>query len=308
VVILANVADPGPYAAKLVDFVRQGGGLIITGGENVTNEGYNAPLRDLLPAPLRKRRNLVDLSAKGGVPMALPSNTEILFSAFSRGGRSALTKITARRILTFETFKQSDTLRVLSEWEGGLPALVERKVGRGRVLVWTSTFDLGWGNAPIQSAFMPLIQRMITVLGGGGAGSSERLEVPVGEPVSLALPPGLLASGPEPLLLGPDGEAVAFQLQGREDAIIRFHPRLPGAFSLGLEGAPPIAWIAANVAPEESDVRVSKRIAAVEAEIAPELFMREARLARPLLLAAIALLLLQALLSKALSGGRNEAA
>jgi hypothetical protein len=308
VVILANVADPGPYAAKLVDFVRQGGGLIITGGENVTNEGYNGPLRDLLPAPLRKRRNLVDLSAQGGIPLALPSTSEPLFSAFSRGGRSALTKITARRVLTFEAFKQTDSLRVLAEWEGGIPALLERRVGRGRVLVWTSTFDLGWGNAPIQSAFMPLIQRMISLLGGAGSGSSERLQVRAGEPVSLALPQGLMSSGPEPLLIGPDGEPVGFQIQGQENPILRFHPRTPGAYSLGLEGAPPMAWIAANVAPEESDVRVSRPLAAVEAEIAPELFMREARLARPLLLGAMALLFFQALLSKLLMRGQHEAA
>ena len=172
VVILANVADPGPYAAALVDFVRQGGGLIISGGENVTKESYNGALRDLLPAPLRKRRNLVDLSARGGVPLALPSVEAPLFKAFSRGGRMALTRMTARRVLTFEAFQQTGDLQVLAEWEGGIPALIERRVGRGRVLVWTSTFDLGWGNAPIQSAFMPLIQRMISVLGGGAAGTA----------------------------------------------------------------------------------------------------------------------------------------
>jgi hypothetical protein len=308
VVILANVSDPGPYAAKLVDFVRQGGGLIITGGENVTNEGYNGPLRDLLPAPLRKRRNLVNLSAIGGIPLALPNAAEPLFSAFSRGGRGALTKITARRVLTFESFKQDDSIRVLAEWEGGIPALVERKVGRGRVLVWTSTFDLGWGNAPIQSAFMPLIQRMISVLGAAGSGDSERLEVRVGEPVSLNLPLGLGAPGPEPLLTGPDGSVVAFKLEGQNPAVLRFHPRTPGAYSLGLEGAPPMAWIAANVPAEESDVRVTHPLAEVEAEIAPELFMREARLSRPLLRGAMLFFLLQAIFSKILQGRQNESA
>jgi hypothetical protein len=308
VVILANVADPGPYSGKLVDFVRQGGGLIITGGENVTNKGYNGPLRDLLPAKLRKRRNLVDLSATGGIPLALPAATEPLFAAFMRGGRSALTKIAARRVLTFEAFKQTDSIRVLAEWEGGIPALVERKVGQGRVLVWTSTFDLGWGNAPIQSAFMPLIQRMISVLGGAGSGASERLTVRVGESVNVILPANLGASGPEPLLIGPDGKALAFQITGQDPPVLRFHPRVPGAYSLGLEGAPPMAWIAANVPEEESDVRVTHRLAEVEAEIAPELFMREAHLARPLLWGGLVFLLVQALFSKVLQRRQDEAA
>jgi hypothetical protein len=307
VVILANVADPGPYASKLVDFVRQGGGLILSGGENVTKEGYNGPLRDLLPAPLRKRRNLVDLAARGGVPLALPETQAALFSAFTRGGRSALTRITARRVLTFEGLRSSEDVEILAEWEGGIPALVQRKVGRGKVLVWTATFDLGWGNAPIQSAFMPLVQRMITVLGGTGSGQSERLEVDVGAPVALALPKGLVGNELEPMLLGPDKEPVPFQIDGREDAVLRFFPRKPGAYSLEIEGAPPMAWIAANSAPLESDVRVTQRIAAVEAEMAPELFLREMRLARPLFAAALGFLLLQAILGRWLLRGSDEA-
>lgn len=308
VVILANVSDPGPFAPKLVDFVRQGGGLVISGGENVTNEGYNAPLRDLLPASLRKRRNLVDLSARGGVPLALPSIEEPLFKAFTRGGRSALTRMTARRILTFEAFKESENVRILARWEGGHPALVERRVGRGRVLVWTSTFDLGWGNAPIQAAFMPLMQRIVGLLGGGEVGGGERIEVAVGEPVVSPIPAGILSMEPEPILKGPDGQTVPFQLEGKEELVLRFYPKLPGAYALGVDGAPPSVWIAANVASEESDVRVTKRLATVESEIAPELFMREARLAQPLIWGAIGLGLLQAVFARILARREHEAA
>ena len=109
------------------------------------------------------------------------------------------------------------------------------------------------------------------------------------------------------MLLGPDKEPVPFQIDGREDAVLRFFPRKPGAYSLEIEGAPPMAWIAANSVPLESDVRVTQRIAAVEAEMAPELFLREMRLARPLFAAALGFLLLQAILGRWLLRGSDEA-
>ena len=250
----------------------------------------------------------MDLSARGGVPLALPSTESPLFRAFSRGGRLALTRITARRVLTFEAFQQSADLRVLAEWEGGIPALIEREVGRGRVLVWTSTFDLGWGNAPIQSAFMPLIQRMISVLGGGAAGNSERMEVEVGSQAQLVLPEGLWGSGTEPVMMGPSGSPVAFQVEGTQRPILRFFPKLPGAYALQIEGAPPMAWIAANSPLKESDVRVSDRLAAIEAEMAPELFLRELRLARGLLWASLMFFVLQGAWGGWLMRRRNEPA
>ena len=44
VVFLANVADPRPFGPLLVDFVRKGGNLVISGGNNVTADRYNAAL------------------------------------------------------------------------------------------------------------------------------------------------------------------------------------------------------------------------------------------------------------------------
>ena len=157
---------------QLVDFVRQGGGLILSGGENVTKEGYNGPLRDLLPAPLRKRRNLVDLAARGGVPLALPETQAALFSAFTRGGRSALTRITARRVLTFEGLRSSRMSR-FAEWEGESGARSAQGGSREGACL-DCYLRLGVGQCSDQ-CFMPLVQRMIT-FGGHRFGTGERLK------------------------------------------------------------------------------------------------------------------------------------
>ena len=298
VAFLANVSDPGPHASRLVDFVREGGGLVIGGGENVTPQRYNSALRDLLPAPLRKARNLVALDASGGVALALPDATIPLFSAFSRSGRSALSKMWARRVLTFEPYLESDTVRTLARWRGGIPAIVERKVGKGRVLVWTSTFDLQWSNAPLQAAFMPLVQRLVGELGGAAQGGAERLTAVVGERVAIELVDSIGVQ--DPVVTGPDGETVAHRID--RDSRLRFSPKRPGAYTVQYAGVPALAEVAVNTPLTESNLDVPLELVELEAELAPELFMRKAGLGLPAIWLALACWLVQSVLARVLSG------
>ncbi len=295
VVFLANVAEPGPYAARLVDFVRAGGGLVVSGGENVTAQRYNGVLRDLLPSLLRKSRNLVGLDATGGNPLVLPDGDLPVFRAFNRSGRAGLARITARRVLTFEPFSESEEVRTLATWEGGIPALVERQVGLGRVLVWTSTLDTGWGNAPLQAAFLPLIQQLVGALGGEAQGSGSRHQGLVGTQVTVPL--GSILQSHDPVLRNQEGVEVPYRREETRDGIV-FTPHRPGAYHLSLEGAAPLAWIAINTDPVESNLTPGLELAEAEAEIAPELFLREASLGLGALWAALALLLLQGLVSR----------
>jgi len=300
VVFLANLSDPGPYAAGLVDFVRAGGGLVISGGENVTSSRYNGSLRDLLPSPLRRVRNLVGLDATGGVPLALPDVDIPLFSTFTRAGRADLAKMTARRVLTLEPFSESEGLRTLARWEGGMAALVERKVGRGKVLLWTSTLDLEWGSAPLQASFMPLIQQIVGVLGGESRGGGAHHVAQVGNWVEVPLAD--VESSALPVLTGPEGAKL--HRMDRKGAL-RFLPRDPGGWSVAYEGVPPLAQVAVNIAPEESDITPGRELIAIQAELAPELFARRAGLGLPALWLAVVLWCLQALLGRWLARGET---
>ena len=76
VVFLANVSDPAPAAAPLVDFVQQGGSVVISMGSNVTAERYNGALAKLI-SPLRKAVALTN-PGEPGVPTAIP-NTDSVF-------------------------------------------------------------------------------------------------------------------------------------------------------------------------------------------------------------------------------------
>ncbi len=296
VVYLANLSDPAAWSTTLVDFVRAGGGLVLSLGSNATADRYNGALRELLPAELRKARSLVPLGAERGVPLVLPDFEHPLFTPFTRKGRRALAEVEVRVAWTLEPFTQSETVSTLLSLADGNPVLVERKVGRGRVLLWTSTLDKDWTNLPLQAAFLPLVQRVTSWLGGEAGLATSRFEGLVGLPVAVPLPDG----GGDPRLSGPAGEDLPYVLSSGSEPAVVFTPKGPGAYALAFEGSAPFARVAVNTDPLESDIRVDQALAAVEARLEPELFLRRAELGLWGVWLAVLLLAGQAVLSRVL--------
>jgi len=293
VVFLANLGDPSQVAGRLNEFVRSGGGLVISLGSNTTAERYNAALSGLLPAPLRQVRAL-STSGEAGEPLTLPNTSHPLFAPFARGGRSAFGRVELSRVFTMDPFEDGGGVETLLRLESGIPVLVSREVGRGRVLLLTTTIDLGWTDLPLQAVFMPLVQRITAWLGGEAGGGEERRSVQVGETVSIPLPEGV----DEASVGGPRGPVPA---QVRNGAI-SFRVELAGAYMVESPGSPPLAWIAANVDPEESDVRPGPSLVSLAAEVDPDRYLQRRELSAWLMLGGLALALLQALVS----GFRSE--
>ena len=279
VVFLANVADPRRFGPRLTEFVRGGGNLVISAGDNVTADRYNAALGGILPARFRKARSVAS-PGEEGVPVALPDVEEPLFAPFRRGGRSSFTRIRSHKLLTFEPYRDdtNEGVRTLLRYDNGMPALVERRIGQGRVVVWTGTLDVGWGNLPLQSVFMPLVQRLVSYLGGEAGVGAERFEGVVGQPVVVPLPDLAL----EPTVVGPDGQPARSRIEG---AKLLFTPQTAGAYRLEIPSAPPLAFVAVNTDPDESDVRRYDSVEEIERDIAPQLLTRHMDLSRPLAVA-----------------------
>lgn len=288
IVFLANVADPRPFGPLLTDFVRRGGNLVVSGGDNVTAARYNAALSGILPAALRKPRG-VAAPGEDGVPMTLPDVSPAMLRPFRRGGRAAFTKIRSHTLLTFEPYRDVEgEIETLLRYDNGMPALVQRRIGQGRVMVWTSTFDLGWGNLPLQSVFMPLVQRIVSYLGGEAGQSAARFEGTVGQSVVVPLPDRAI----EPTVIGPDGAPARSRIDG---ARLLFTPDRAGAYELQLPSAPSMAFVAVNTDPEESDVRRYDSVAAVERALSPDLLTQRMDLSRLALALGLLLLVGQAL-------------
>lgn len=56
--------------------------------------------------------------------------------------------------------------RVLARLEDGTPVLIEKRIGAGRLLIFTSTFDNLANDLPLHAAFVPFIERTAAYLAG----------------------------------------------------------------------------------------------------------------------------------------------
>lgn len=138
--------------------------------------------------------------------------------------------------------------KVLARLNDGTPLILERQIGEGKVLVFTSTFDRLSNDLPLHAAWVPFVQQSANYLGGGGA------EQPVNVPVDSYVE---LRSGNEKgaaaEVLGPDGKRL---LSLEEAANARnFAVRTEGFFELKTANGRQ-SLIAAHADRRESDLAV----------------------------------------------------
>ncbi|HJL38324.1 MAG TPA: VWA domain-containing protein, partial [Polyangiaceae bacterium LLY-WYZ-15_(1-7)] len=192
VVVLANAPAPSPVlAAALRRHVAGGGGLLVTGGDQVQPRAYRARLGELLPATLSPARSpgLLATEAEAGLPR--------------------LEGVPTRRALGLEPELGAE---VWARFDDGGTALVAQREGRGRVAVLATSVDDDWSELPYRPGFLPFSVELLRRLASGRA--SPRAAVEAGE--ALPLPPGARVRRPdgEVLTVGEEGLFEATELPG----------------------------------------------------------------------------------------------
>ena len=80
----------------------------------------------------------------------------------------------AARFFRHTAIEPGEEDRVAISLDTGSPLLLERVLGSGRVLVFTSSLDREWNDLPVQPVFVPLVAGIANHLLGGAGFSSER--------------------------------------------------------------------------------------------------------------------------------------
>lgn len=215
--ILANVRALSPELAPAIgERVRAGMGLWITVGDRVSAAEYNARYGDLLPLLLREAvyaGTAVGRAEARGEAVAPAQLSHPMFAGFDReqaGGDLDFGSARCKRMFLLEPDARRGADIALA-FSSGAPALLTRRVGRGRVALLTTTVDRDWGDLPLRPGFVPLVTQTVEWLVGaqrGGRGST----VPVGgakslaraEPYTVTTPGG----GTVPVTPARDGAAV----------------------------------------------------------------------------------------------------
>jgi Aerotolerance regulator N-terminal/von Willebrand factor type A domain len=155
VVILNDVPVSQALADSLGVLAERGGGALVIFGPHGT---WPSGGRDVLPAV---PASVVDRSTGDAGRLGMIEYGHPVFDLF-RAPRTG--DFSAARFYGYRGFAGNATGQVLARFDDGAPALIERKVGRGRVLAWASTVDLTWNDLALKPVFLPFIHRIVRYL------------------------------------------------------------------------------------------------------------------------------------------------
>jgi uncharacterized membrane protein len=194
VVILNDVPVSQLTAERLAQFVQRGGGLFTALGERATWPSTVAGVLPLVPGPAADRTK--------GTPGRVGSVDygHAVFESF-RAPRSG--DFSVARFYHYRTGTVEPGAHILARFDDGAPALVERKVGIGRVVAWTSSLDVTWNDLALKPVFLPFMHRVAANL---ASYTQRRPAMTVGE-VLPAFAQGARTGG-EALALTPSGSRL----------------------------------------------------------------------------------------------------
>ena len=246
VVILNDAPVAQLTAERLGAFVARGGGLLIALGNRASWPSTAGASGDILPATPGQP---VDRTSGQAARLGALEYGHPIFEPF-RAPRSG--DFSGARFYGYRAVTPAKDARIIARFDDGAPALVERRVGSGRVLVWTSTLDLQGNDLPLKSVFLPFVHRMVTTLASYAERPSWQTVGDVLEAGRSAPVPGTVRQVTPRVVLTPSGERVTLDGEG-PDVLELVEQGFYEVRGQGRDAAPPMT-VASNIDLGESDL------------------------------------------------------
>jgi hypothetical protein len=264
-VILSNVRSlSAPAWQKLREFVRGGGGLLVFAGDELDPAAYTPTAsQGVLPVSVKEKRSEPEKTSLEASDAQHP-----LFAPFAGGMNGDLSVRAFRSYLVLDAAPETSA-RVLARFRGSSPALVERELGSGRVLVYASSADPSWNDLPSYGApYVPLMHLLVRHATGRTAAP---VSATVGESITVPLP---RRHGSKAQVVWAGGRADDYVLEADQRELLVERAPTKGNVVLSIDAAP-VGGFAVNVDPRESR---RDRIAAADllAGFSPESYVRTA--------------------------------
>lgn len=228
--------DVAPVASTaLTEWINGGGGVVVVAGRRLA--ARRGALSPLVPGTMS---GLADRLADRGGTLRDVRSEHPLFTPF-REAPEALGAVRAWRYARIDAEPTSD---VLARFDDGLPAVLERRVGDGRVLLLALPLDNQAGDFPLQPAFLPFVRQLALHGSGRDAAplwrsTSENWELPT----TLS----------NPVVTAPDGALLRPTLDTAGAAVPLADAGVYRAYAEQASGEP-AALLAVNVPPSESEL------------------------------------------------------
>jgi hypothetical protein len=238
VIVVINAANLGSVQRKtLKAWVEKGGSLLLAPAARVDAAAFNRFFYGLAPATLQQKfpdmgndfLSIADINGRHPLIKSLRLGESADFGTARFRGYWSATPI--------------DGSKVIMGFDNGEVALVEQVVGRGRVLLFTSSLNTEWNNFPLQVLYAPLMQETLRYL---ALQEEKKRSYTIGDPVPLVVPAGNAIRvtdprGKETVLTSTTGETVFYRAT-----------KIPGFYSI--RGGRLQDAFAVNTPREESDL------------------------------------------------------
>jgi len=238
VVVLDGAMQTG---AHLAEFVRRGGGLLVLLGGRSAGAAWGPEWRGLLGGT---PGGTVESASSSGAALAGVSYEHSMLEPF-RAPRSG--DFGSVHVYRYRRFDPDSSGTVLASYDDGGAALVERRLGEGRVLVWTSSVDNVWSDLPVQPVFLPLIHQMIRYLAGY---ADQRASLTVGQALDVDAAREILGGGSALVVEAPSGSRAPLDASATAAPLDE-----PGFYTVrALDSDLAAQTVAVNVDPGEADL------------------------------------------------------
>lgn len=234
-----------PQSSRLAHFVKKGGGLLIFPGSNMDVAGVNRNLLDKLDLPKWGEK----IGRAGGNESYLGWREPDLSSPLFRGiFRPESRPSTPRFYQALHLMGSADYVPIY--FSNGMPLLTENRVGKGTIILCSSSPQLEWSDWTQRGIFAPLVHRLVLRLAGSSSEYCQSLIVGDDLEVSAAAAEGAVAS-----LNYPDGHKVSLpkKVIGQKTSFVQTALNPAGIYSLEARQKTHLA--AVNVPEQESNLK-----------------------------------------------------
>lgn len=257
-VVLCNIAQVTEAEVGLLDaYLKQGGGVILFGGDQVVADNFNRMLyqdgKGLMPGSIAeivgdpKQRT-------GAFGFDLLGLKHPIVAQFAGAPEAVIAGLTGVKTWSYQKLKRPEDSQatVALAFETGDPAVLEATRGRGRVIQVATTADAAWTTWPLHPSYPPVMEQIMLRAASGRL--AER-NVAVGQPLTRAFPAA--AGGASAAVTRPDDEVQGTKLATEPDVSVFTYENTDLSGRYQVKVGPPAAadlLFAANPDPAESEL------------------------------------------------------
>ncbi|MFC1725767.1 BatA domain-containing protein [candidate division KSB1 bacterium] len=156
-VIMANIRTlSNNRVSSIEEYVSDGGNVIFSFGDNINTGSASSIIQRFGIGELINENDIQNSSVKDAIITDVNFRHPV-FSLFVESGTGELFRPKFRRYLEISP---DSSASVLGSYDSGHPFLIEKKHGKGRIFVYTSSFNTSWTDFPVHDIYVPFLYQL----------------------------------------------------------------------------------------------------------------------------------------------------